>query len=102
MTNQHTTADQLRDTLLAQFKALARYWADLPEISPVTGDKQTIHGRCEGVVFSILAELDGCGALPSFDLTAHVHPDNDDQTYEGVVISDMLHEHFFHYLEATK
>jgi hypothetical protein len=47
------------------------------------------------VVFSILAQLDGVGQLPAFDLVAHVHPEDEDQSMEGVTISDMLHEHFY-------
>lgn len=89
-----TTPDQLRDEILSTFSRLAAYWASLPEIDVVTGERLTIAGRCDGVVFSILSQLDGVGQLPAFDLVAHVHPDDEDQSYEGVVVSDMLHEHY--------
>ena len=89
------TSDQLRDELLDVFRGIARYWASLPDVDPVTGSVMTIHGRCEGVVFSILAQLDGVGQLPSFDLVSNVHPDDEDQSRGGITISDMLHEHFF-------
>jgi hypothetical protein len=87
--------EALRDQMLATFRGIARYWASLPETDPATGNTLTTLDRCEGVVFSVLAQLDGCGSLPSFDLIAHQHPDDDDQQYEGVVISEMLHEHFY-------
>jgi hypothetical protein len=86
------TADELRDEMLSVFRGLARYWANLPDVDRATGIPLTIEDRCDGVVFSILAQLDGVGALPSFDLVSHVHPDDDDQSLEGLVISDMLHE----------
>lgn len=89
------TPEQLRDEMLGVFRSLARYWAALPDFDPATGRQHTILDRCEGVVFSILSQLDGCGGLPAFDLVSHVHPDDEDQSYEGIVISDMLHEHFF-------
>ena len=93
--------DDLRDELLDVFRSLAKFWAELPETDKATGRKYTVLDRCEGVVFSILSQLDGCGQLPSFDLVAHVHPDDEDQSREGVTISDMLHEHFDKPREGT-
>lgn len=87
--------DELRDEVLQTFKRLARYWSELPDFDRATGLPLTVADRCDGVVFSILSHLDGCGSLPSFDLVAHVHPDDEDQSVEGVIISDMLHEHYF-------
>lgn len=89
------TPEALRDELLSVFRGLAHYWANLPDVDPATGRAMTLHDRCDGVVFSILSQLDGVGQLPAFDLTAHVHPDDEDQSYEGVTISDMLHEHYY-------
>ena len=86
--------DQLRDEMLETFRSVARYWANVPDFDAATGTETTIADRCDGVVFSILSQLDGCGSLPAFDLTAHVHPDDEDQTCEGVTVSDMLHEHY--------
>jgi len=94
MANEETP-DELRDHMLAVFRSIARYWATVSDFDPATGRTMTIQDRCEGVVFSILSQLDGVGDLPAFDLVAHVHPDDDDQRYEGVTISDMLHEHFY-------
>ena len=87
--------DQLRDEMLEVFRRVAKYWAELPDVDKATGHSLTIHDRCDGVVFSILSQLDGCGALPAFDLTSHVHPDDEDQSYEGVTISTMLHEYYY-------
>lgn len=84
----------LRDEVLGVFRGIAVYWANLPETDIATNRKMTVKDRCDGVVFSILSELDGCGQLPAFDLVAHVHPDDEDQGVEGVTISDMLHEHY--------
>ena len=88
------TPEALRDEMLAVFRHLAHYWATLPDHDPFTGRERTIKDRCEGVVFSILVQLDGQGQLPAFDLVARVHPDDEDQSMHGVTISDMLHEHF--------
>lgn len=85
--------DQLRDELLGTFRMLANYWANIVEPDGIT--PLTAHDRCDGLVHSILAQLDGAGSLPGFDLVAHVHPDDEDQSYEGVVISDVLHEHYY-------
>ena len=89
------TPEDLRDELIDAIRNINRYW------SKQDGTKQDI---CDGVAFSILVLLDGCSsAMPcSFDLTAHVHPDDEDQSYEGVVISDMLHEHYYPGLEDVK
>lgn len=78
--------------MLASFRRIAKYWANLPETDRATGKIYTIEDRCDGVVFSILAQLDGYGDLPCFDLVAHVHPEDEDQSMEGVVIADALHE----------
>lgn len=94
--------EALRDEIIGTFRQVARYWAGLSDTDKATGRPITIADRCDGVVFSILSQLDGCGALPAFDLVAHVHPDDEDQSYEGVVISDMLHEHYYPGLEDVK
>lgn len=92
---EKVTPEALRDEMLGVFRQIARYWAELPDVDKATGCACTVRYRCEGVVFSILSQLDGCGSLPAFDLVARIHPDDEDQSMEGVVISDMLHEHFF-------
>jgi hypothetical protein len=91
---QKVTPDELRDEMLSVFREVAHYWATLPGYDKAMGRVITVKDRCDGVVFSILSQLDGCGQLPAFDLVSHVHPDDDDQSMEGVIISDMLHEHF--------
>ena len=94
MDHGKVTSEQMRDELLNVFRGVAKYWAELPDHDKATGNKITTMDRCRGVAFSILAQLDGVGELPAFDLVAHVHPDDEDQSREGVVVSDMLHEHF--------
>lgn len=82
------TPDELRDELLGYISAMVNYWASQPGMSAVD--------QCEGAAFSILAALDGeaGGVGSSYDLTSRVHPDDEDQSREGLVISDTLHEHF--------
>jgi hypothetical protein len=92
--SEKVTPEQLRDDMLRTFLRLADYWATIPEYDEITDTNLTVRDRCHGVVFSILSQLDGVGSLPSFDLVSHVHPDDEDQSCEGVVISDMLHEHW--------
>lgn len=95
MSIDKVTPDELRDELLQVFRYIAKSWARYPDTDTATGTVMTIEDRCDGVAFSILAQLDGVGQLPSFDLVAHVHPDDEDQRYEGVTISDMLHELYY-------
>lgn len=92
--------DELRDELLDAVRGVVKYWANAPEIDNATGNAMSIEDRCEGVAFSILSQLDGCGGLPAFDLVSCVHPEDEDQSRNGVVISTMLHEHFYN--EARK
>lgn len=95
------TPDELRDQLLEQAVGMARYWARLPETNRATGAKMTVQDRCEGVVFSILAMLDGSSALPGVDLVFQPHPDDkeylrgngENWVEPGTTVSDMLHEH---------
>ena len=92
---QKVHPDNLRDEVLQTFRGIAKYWANLPDVDKATGRVYTVEDRCDGVVFSILAQLDGCGNLPAFDLVSHVSEEDEDQSLEGVVISDMLHEHYY-------
>lgn len=95
------TPDELRDMLIEHSIVLARYWASLPDVDKATGTQLTVQSRCVGVVFSILAMLDGGGDLPGVDLVFCPHPD--DKEYlrsegsnwveDGTVVSDTLHEH---------
>ncbi len=81
------TPEQLRDEMLAVFQTIATYWATLPDHDPATGREYTAWDRCDGVVFSILSQLDGCGALPAFDLVATCGR-------KRLRISDTLHERY--------
>lgn len=86
-------SEQLRDELLDTIRMYVRYWKNTQ--ASQSEPALTLEDRLNGLAFSILCVLDGSGELPSFDLVAHVHPDNEDQTYEGVVISEMLHEFWY-------
>lgn len=81
--------DFLRDELLENIHVLCTYWANLEGITPIKA--------AEGIAFSILTMLDGCsGGVPNaYDLVARVSEEDEDQSREGVVISDMLHEYFY-------
>lgn len=107
MTNNSTprayTEEEVRDMLLNQIRALAKYWAKLPDVDPVTGQEQTVQDRCEGVAFSILTMLDGCGmTMPAITLKLDPHEEDKEYCQEnganwfepGMEISEMLHEHF--------
>lgn len=87
-------AERLTKELLDHFVWVARYWARLPDVDPATGREQTVESRCLGVVFSMLSTLDGCGSFPPFNLVVENAPEGDDydHEYDGVVISDVLHE----------
>lgn len=95
------TSDELRDMLIEQSIVIARYWASLPDVDKATGNAMTVQSRCDGVVFSILAMLDGSSDLPGVDLVFRPHPD--DKEYlrsegsnwveDGTIVSDTLHEH---------
>lgn len=61
------TEDEVRKHFLDQLKALADYWA-------ITG--QDPQDACEGLVFSILALLDGVALMPAFEVRLSPHPDD--------------------------
>ncbi len=92
------TADEVRREFLDYCREMARYWADLPDKTPLE--------RCEGVAFSILVAIDGeTLGLPCFDMVVSPHPS--DQAYAenlgedyygpGTVINAdaMMHEEFY-------
>lgn len=97
------TPDECRDVLVKGIRTLARYWAELEEVDPATGRRHTVLDRCEGVAFSILSTLDGCGTTPHINLIMDPHPD--DKEYHinlgenyfepGTVINGSLHEVFY-------
>jgi len=99
------TQEEVRDRLLDHLRALAKYWADLPDIDPRTGEVLTHKSRCDGLIFSVLSTLDGCSfELPAMALVLRPHPDdavfqheNGDNWFEpGMEIDDMLHELYYH------
>jgi len=88
------TPDEVRDELLEHICIMVDYW---DKVSPDKRDAM------EGLAFSILSTLDGCGPLPAFLVTPMAHPD--DKAYhqeqgenwypEDQPDLGMLHE-FFH------
>jgi hypothetical protein len=99
MTDEATIdpADELARELVQAFESRARYWARVPDVDPASGHVWTVEGKMLGLVHSILAILDGCSDFPAFNLAVEPVPDTpeyaeNDRTYEGVVISRMLHE----------
>lgn len=87
------TAEEVREQFLSHLRNLARYWADLPNKTPLE--------RTEGMLFSVLTTIDGGTlAVPAMDLIPLPHPEDKEyfisegeNYYEPVVINDcQLHE----------
>ena len=89
------TKEEVRELFLAIIQDNARYWAELPGLTP--------QERCDGVAFSILAAIDGSVVgFPAVDLVLSPHQDDENDAMEnganwfkqGMVINDdcMLHE----------
>lgn len=64
------TAQEIRQQVLAHVKTVVDYWAALPGIS--------VEERCDGVAFSILTMVDGCGSLPAFTISVDAHTEDKD------------------------
>jgi hypothetical protein len=89
------TPEEIRSDFLDTCRALADYWATVP-------NEATCHGRLSGLLHSILCIFDGVsGGLTAFDIVASPHPDDkeyhqaegEDWIEPGTVINDcMLHE----------
>jgi hypothetical protein len=80
-TPREMTKDESVDKLLNQLATLSHYWATLKPNpnSPLESDRveKTPLERCNGLVFSILAMIDGSNiGLPAFDLVP-VQPEDD-------------------------
>ena len=89
------TKEEVRELFLAIIQDNARYWAELPGLTP--------QERCDGLAFSILTLLDGSRVgFPAVDLVLSSHQDDENDAMEnganwfkqGMVINDdcMLHE----------
>lgn len=92
------TADEVRDILLKQIKALVHYWS-----SDAVGAFRPARERCDGVAFSILSMLDGSTLdIPGVDLVFRPHADDKQYSIDngenwiepGTTVSDTLHEHY--------
>lgn len=63
------TTDEVKARFLTHVRDMVAYWDARPE--------KTCREKMEGVVFSILATLDGASAdMPGFVLAPHPHPDD--------------------------
>ena len=89
------TKEEVRELFLAIIQDNARYWAELPGLTP--------QERCDGVTFSILTLLDGSRVgFPAVDIVLSPYQDDENDAMEngadwfkqGMVINDdcMLHE----------
>jgi len=68
---------EMRDMLLDHLKDVAHYWANLPQAAVDCRSRGISEAeyRAEGIVFSILAMLDGVAVgMPAFNLTVSTHP----------------------------
>lgn len=97
------TSEELCTTLIDHFYHLVQYWYNVDIDDSYPKDKDPVLYRLEGVVFSVLAALDGsCIDIPAYDLVARPHPSDKDYLIsngenwieEGTTISTMLHELF--------
>lgn len=104
------TNDEVRDMIVEYAAEVAHYWASLPDIDTATGRRFTTLVRCEGVVHSVLAMLDGAsGAIPAVNLK--LMPHTDDKEYHknegenwfepGMEIEDTLHEHLYRFRKSS-
>ena len=101
------TTEEVKAQFLDMVRSYVGYWAN-PKVVP----ERDLHGRLEGLAFSILVILDGDSAMPGFIVAPHVHPgdkqdaiDNGENWYpeSGDVernvynydIAGSLHEHFY-------
>ena len=71
------TAEEVRAMLIDAVHGIVATWSELPDVDPATGRSLAVRDRCNAVAFSILALLDGCGALPIFKLRPHPYPDDE-------------------------
>lgn len=87
------TAEEVRKQYMDHFRMLARYWANLPNKTPLE--------RCEGLLFSIYSTLDGLYGLPAVNMYPYPHEsdkqyhiDNGDNWYDpDAMFNDtMLHD----------
>ena len=67
MSKEYTT-EEVREKFLNKLWTIVDFWNDLDT-------SKTTRERISGAVFSILAEIDGCGGdIPSFILAPDPHP----------------------------
>jgi len=113
MTPEPYTVEEVRLQLFNQLYTMIRYWsAAAKDYEVIPGINDTEEARMEGLVFSLLANLDGCSLpLPAIDLCLAPCPEDKayniehgDKWYErGQVINDCsLHEEWTAWLKAKR
>lgn len=99
------TEQEVIEKMMRKFRSIAHYWATTPLGSEhrFNGPEDELRWRCDGVAFTILAEMDGSSMnLPAMDIVLAPHPDDkqycidhDENWFEPEMrISTALHEHF--------
>lgn len=69
--SREKTMEEVREEVLNHVRGMVDYWNGI--------EKDTTKEKLEGLAFSILTMLDGCGTLPSF-IVAPL-PNEDDKEY---------------------
>jgi len=70
------TEEEIRNEFLAEVKNVVNYWANQP------GDK---YNTADGVAFSILGLLDGCGLMPGFVVApSYTKEERDESIADGM------------------
>jgi hypothetical protein len=91
------TEGEVRAMFIYRMRDIAKYWAE-------SSRNQTVEDRCSGVVFSILALLDGVnGGLPGFKLIPCPHESDEEYLKQrgenwfpdDVDIAGELHDMFY-------
>lgn len=68
---------EIQENFLDRLAEMVRYWHDLPEERFAEATVDPAYYRMSGLVFSILATLDGAAmALPGFIVAPSPHPDD--------------------------
>lgn len=92
------TKEEVVEEFLDHIRGMITYWEKEDR-------RPDVHGKLEGLAFSILVALDGGSMdMPGFDLTPNPHPsdkeclkERGENWYEPIVINDdcQLHERFY-------
>jgi hypothetical protein len=71
------THNEIREMFVKHLKAMAGYWATTKLDQPFNSVEEEIKYRCEGVVHSALATIDGCSlGIPGFMMVPYPAPED--------------------------